>query len=56
MEASALTSTARGGLLTRRSPLIRFEPDERLVLGRVWERVLAADEADAAHSSGNTSG
>ncbi len=31
MEASALTGTARGGLLTRRSPLIRFEPDERLV-------------------------
>ncbi len=31
MEASALTHASRGGLLARRSPLLRFEPDERLV-------------------------
>ncbi len=31
MEASALTRASRGGLLARRSPLLRFEPDERLV-------------------------
>src|SRR6478735_6677792 len=31
LEASALTRASRGGLLARRSPLLRFEPDERLV-------------------------
>ncbi|MCB0865512.1 MAG: RNA polymerase sigma factor, partial [Solirubrobacterales bacterium] len=31
MEASALTRASRGGLLARRSPLLRFEPDDRLV-------------------------
>ncbi len=31
MEASALARATRGGLLARRSPLLRFESDERLV-------------------------
>jgi len=31
LEASALARASRGGLLARRSPLLRFEPDERLV-------------------------
>ncbi|MBA2523680.1 MAG: RNA polymerase sigma factor [Solirubrobacterales bacterium] len=31
MEASALARASRGGLLARRSPLLRFEPDDRLV-------------------------
>ena len=31
MEASALSRATRGGLLARRSPLLRFEADERLI-------------------------
>ena len=31
MEASALARATRGGLLARRSPLLRFEGDERLI-------------------------